>query len=199
MPYYIRVLSPNSDVVASSVLRKALADGGVRASISGDAEDGAWEELVVADPSGNNVCTIEHTEAEGAGREEIDEFLEEIADCQPASAAAWLARYLLTIRSIYAIQILAGTYKNDGWTIVGTLKDAIFGTAGGIMQADNEGFSNEDGYHILWQFDDDVTGDWWMAVMDNGRWRHFKMELGDHGQREAFFRGEVPNGVETVG
>ena len=199
MAYYIRVLSPKSDIVASSVLRKALADGGVRASIAGDAEDGTWDELVVADSSGSKVCTIEHTATEAEGREEIDEFLEEIADCQPVSAATWLAGYLLTIRSIYAIQILAGTYKNDGWTIVGTLKDAIFGMAGGIMQADNEGFSNEDGHHILWQFDDEVTGDWWMAVMDNGRWRGFKMELGDRDQREAFFRGEVPTGVETVG
>ena len=199
MTYYIRVLSPKSDVVAASVLRKALADGGVHASIAGDAEDGAWDELVVADFSGGKVCTIEHTATEAEGREEIDEFLEEIADCQPASAATWLAAYLLTIRSIYAIQILAGTYKNDGWTIVGALKDAIFGTAGGIMQADNEGFSNEDGYHILWQFDDDVTRRLVDGCLDNGRWRRFKMELGDHDQREAFFRGEVPNGVEPVG
>ena len=61
---------------------------------------------------------------------------------------------------------MPGTYKNDGWTIVRLhFKDALFGTAGGIMQADNEGFSNEDGYHILWQFDDDVTGDWWLRVL----------------------------------
>lgn len=200
MAYYIRVLSRKSDSVAPSVLRKALADAGLQAAIAGDAENGAWDELVVSDPDESDICLVEHNavEADGLGREEIDEFLEEIADCRPESAAAWLASYLRSVRSIYAIQVLGGAYKNNGWEIVGSLKNAIFGAVDGIIQADYEGFTNEDGYHILWQFAEDVTGDWWMAILDNGRWRTFCMDLGDADHRAAFLRGEVPTGVKTA-
>lgn len=199
MAYYIRVLSPNSARVPLSVLRKSLADARLQAVISADSEEAAWEELVVSYPDGGEICVIERNEvaATGLGREEIDEFLEEIADCQPPSAAAWLATYLLSVHEIYALQILHGTYKNNGWEIVGLLKSTIMGTAGGIIQADNEGFTNEDGYHVLWQFAEDAADAWWMAVLDKGRWRRFQMDLGNRDHRAAFFRGEAPAGVET--
>ena len=60
------------------------------------------------------------------------------------------------------------------------------------------GFSNEDGYHVLWQFSDDVDGDWWMAVLQDGAWQRFKMDLGNESQRLAFKKGEVPDGVERA-
>ena len=67
---------------------------------------------------------------------------------------------------------------------------------GGIIQADNEGFSNEDGYHILWQFADDVSGNWNMAVKNFfGNWTNFTMNLGDQRQREEFWKGSVPKGA----
>jgi hypothetical protein len=65
-----------------------------------------------------------------------------------------------------------------------------------IVQADGEGFTNEDGYHIIWDFSDQVTGPWWMAVLVNGRWVPFKMDLANRGHREAFLAGRVPAGVE---
>jgi hypothetical protein len=40
-----------------------------------------------------------------------------------------------------------------------------------IIQADGEGFTNEDGYHIVWQFSDSVSGPWNMGVLQDGVWR----------------------------
>jgi hypothetical protein len=82
-----------------------------------------------------------------------------------------------------------------GYYILGAVKDSIFKQAGGILQADIEGFSNEAGYHILWQFEDSVKGPWWMGVLQDGEWVHFKMGLGNQKHRAAFLRGEVPQGV----
>ena len=39
-------------------------------------------------------------------------------------------------------------------------------TLGGILKADGEGFSNEDGYPILWRFPEDAASAWIMAVLD---------------------------------
>jgi len=41
-----------------------------------------------------------------------------------------------------------------------------------------------------------VSGPWWMAVLRDGAWVRFQMELGDARQREAFRAGRVPDGVK---
>src|SRR5512135_3082541 len=61
-----------------------------------------------------------------------------------------------------------------------------------IIQADGEGFTNEEGYHIVWQFADHVSGPWKMGVLQDGVWQHFTMDLGDPDHRSAFLRGAVP-------
>jgi hypothetical protein len=75
------------------------------------------------------------------------------------------------------------------------VRGAIQESAGGIVQADGEGFSNEEGFHVLWQFSDGVKGPWWMAVLRDGEWITFQMQLGNRKHREAFLRGEIPAGV----
>lgn len=42
--------------------------------------------------------------------------------------------------------------RDDGWDALDAVKNRIWSFAPSILQADNEGFSNEDGYHVLWQF-----------------------------------------------
>jgi hypothetical protein len=37
-----------------------------------------------------------------------------------------------------------------------------------------------------------------MAVLQDGTWHQFQMDLGDPDQREAFFRGEVPPDAASV-
>jgi hypothetical protein len=104
-----------------------------------------------------------------------------------------LLNYFPGVRCIYAFQVLSGTYQRNGWEILGAVKNRIWSAAPSILQADNEGFSNEEGYHILWQFSDSVEGDWWMAVLHDGQWNPFRMDLGNRNQRESFFRGQIPN------
>ena len=79
------------------------------------------------------------------------------------------------------------------------MQTAIWHKASGILQADGEGFSNEEGYTILWQFSEDVEGPWSFGVLSpKARWVHFEMELGSDENREAFFRGEVPIGAKLI-
>ena len=143
---------------------------------------------------------IERNEvSEGSlAQDEIREFEVEVADCLPRSGAQWLQIYLGSVKAIYAIQVLDTVYTDNGWEIFESLKAAFWNDAGGIFQADLEGFSNEEGYIILWQFSDDVTGDWWMAVMENGNWQKFKMDLGNMTHRLAFQAGQIPEGVERA-
>ena len=198
MGYYVRILTPESNPASPALVQKAAQAHG--AIVTGDVSVKEWEHLVVANSANQEVCAIERNviSAGSLGEEEIVEFQDEAAGCLPGSAAIWLESYLRSVRTIYAFQVLSGTYSENGWEIFGSVKEAVHSSVGGIMQADNEGFSNEEGYHILWQFSDDVSGDWWMAVLKDGRWEKFKMDLSNRTHRTAFMAGDIPNGVERT-
>jgi hypothetical protein len=202
MGYYIRVLSQADTVPPISRLRASLE----RAKLAGTltvvaGTDAAWKQLVLRHEDGPDIALIERNDRLSGDlvAAEIDEFLEEIAERKPASAAAWLADYLPKVQTIYALQSLSGTDVKNGWDILGKVKDAIHSSGGGIMQADGEGFSDTDGFHILWQFSDSVKGKWWMGVLQDDGFVHFQMDLANKKHRQAFLRGEVPEGVELAG
>ena len=200
MGYYIRVLSQNATTVPRSHLAAALEKLGAPVALTGDSSEQGWRQLVLSHVDGKDIAVVE-CDLVGTGsvaEEEIDEFVDEISDARPASAADWVRSYLRNVQAIYAIQVLSGAYDGRGWDAIDAIKNALMAMAGGIIQADNEGFTNEDGYHILWQFSDDVTGPWWMAVLKDGKWRRFEMDLGNPDHRAAFLAGEVPTGVETI-
>ena len=135
---------------------------------------------------------------ESLGYQEVAEFMEEAQDCEPATGAAWLRSYLPTVRTIYSLQVLSGASREKGSDILGAAQTAIWNLGGGILQADLEGFSNEDGYHIVWQFSKKVDGHWWMAVLEDGRWVSFEMDLGNADHRAAFRSGCVPDGAKLA-
>lgn len=99
---------------------------------------------------------------------------------------------------IYAFRLLSGTDVNDGWSRLHSVYNAVWQAAGGILQSDGEGFSNEAGYTILWQFSEAATGSWNVGVLSDGRWVNFEIDLGNSEHREAFLQGKVPAGVRLL-
>lgn len=198
MAYYLRLFSPNSSCVPWQGLQAAIAAIAPGASLTLDAgvEEG-WEQLTLVHPDGDELAVVERNPVAAGllAAEELDEFRDEVDACSPASAAEWLRSYFDRVRTIYAFQVLASIDSEGGWDLLDGLKHAIQECVGGIFQADGEGFENEEGCHILWQFSDDAAGPCSMGVLRNGRWVCFEMDLGDHQHRQAFFRGEVPPGV----
>ena len=196
MPYYVRVLGIRDAPVAVDQLRHAVVSEGLAADF--ELESGAmdtWSEILIKLPGGDPIAVLERNPvAPGElAEEEIQEFLEEIEDARPSSAVRWLAAYLPRIKVIYAFQVLSTVDQGDGWSILEAVRTAVWSVCGGIIQADAEGFSNEEGDHILWQFCEDVSGPSSMAVLNaDGSWSQFEMELGDPAQRAAFLAGRVP-------
>jgi hypothetical protein len=202
MGYYTRVLTPTARGVSVEELRAILKAEALKASL--EVEDGPandWTGLVLAHQSGPEIAVIDRSPVGPGtlGKEEIEEFLEEIADCKPLSAAKWLSDYLPKVNTVYAFQWLHGTKVENGWEILRSLMIGLHKSVGGVLQADGEGFSDdEQGDHILWQFSEDVKGPWRMAVLRNGKWVRFEMQLGNQKHRDAFLRGEIPAGVRVL-
>ena len=197
MPYYLRVLSTSDRTVPASKLAASLA--GATLTVESGTDD-QWDELMLAQASGQEIAVIErNVVTDGSmAAEELEEFIEDLEDAEPASGADWLRGFLPRIKAIHAFQILSGFDEETGWAAIGELKTRLWNELGGILQADGEGFTNEAGYQVVWQFSDRASGPWWMGVLEDGAWRHFEMELGDKTQREAFLRGEVPAGARLA-
>ncbi len=196
MAYYIRVLGLQDSDIHLDDLTVELKTAGLKAvfQLGESCEPRKWSMLEVRADHGAKLAQIERNRvAPGKlAQQELDEFRQIIRAHQPLSAVQWLDNYFGRITVVYAFRVLDAALLEDNFEIVSTLKTAIWARTGGLLQNDLEGFSNNHGDHILWQFPDDVTGDKYCAVLENGVWVRFRMDLADPFQRMAFWAGEVP-------
>jgi hypothetical protein len=201
MGYYTRVLSKDEEFPPLDELAQFIRAEHPQFKLtleSGTVEE--WESLLLSGMDGVEVAVIERNPVfDGSvGQDEIADFIEEIQDCKPNSGVQWLEDYLASVKTIYAFQHLQGSETADGGNALHALRSKLWERGDAILQADNEGFTNEEGYHIVWQFSDSVSGAWNMGVLQDGVWRHFSMDLGDPDHRAAFMRGSVPDDMTSA-
>jgi hypothetical protein len=201
LAYYTRVLAKDEAFPPFDELARLIRDTHPDYKLAvenGDEEE--WETLLLVGNDEVEVAVIERNPVSdgSTGQDEIADFLEEIQDCKPASGVYWLAEYLAEVKTVYAFQHLQGAETEEGSNALHALRSALWERGDAIIQADGEGFTNEEGYHIVWLFSDSVSGPWNMGVFQDGTWHHFKMDLGDPDHRAAFMNGEVPDDLTAV-
>lgn len=201
MGYHTRVLSKDEEFPPFEELAQFIRTEHpeYKLVIEDESEQG-WETLLLSGHDEVEVAVIEREPVgDGStGQDEIADFVEDIRDCKPESGVEWLEEYLRSVKTIYAFQHLQGAETEEGGAALHALRSALWERGDAIIQADGEGFTNEDGYHIVWQFSDSVSGPWKMAIFQDGLWHHFTMDLGDPDHREAFLNGEVPADITSV-
>jgi hypothetical protein len=146
MAYYIRILGTKLSNIPVQELQEVARPAVLEpAESSGDT----WEELILRHEAGQDIAIIERNPVVlgGLGAEELQEFLAEVPHYRPNSAVGWLQSYLPTVKVIYAFQLLNGTDVDHGWTVLHRLFDVVRSYAGGIVQADGEGFSKRSGLY----------------------------------------------------
>jgi hypothetical protein len=201
MGYYTRVLSKDEEFPSFEELAQLISAQHPEFKLSiEDGEEEAWETLLLSGTDEVEVALIERNPVfDGStGQDEIADFLEDLQQCKPESGVAWLEAYLAEVKTIYAFQHLQGSETEEGGNALHALRSALWERGDAIIQANNEGFTNEDGYHIVWQFSDSVSGPWNMGVLQDDVWRHFTMDLGDPDHRAAFLEGDVPDDLTEI-
>ncbi|MGD0893103.1 MAG: hypothetical protein ABR923_16395 [Terracidiphilus sp.] len=201
MPYYTRVLSKDEEFPTFEELAQLVRSGhpDYRLTIeSGDEEE--WESLLLSSIDEVEVAVLERNPVfDGSvGQDEIADFIEDLRDCKPETGVQWLTEFLSQVKTIYAFHHLQGAEMEEGGNVLHALRAALWERGDAIIQADGEGFTNEEGFHIVWQFSDHVSGPWNMGVLQDGAWHHFKMDLGDPDHRAAFLAGEVPEDLSAI-
>lgn len=202
MGYYIRILAEDDIEIPVQDLRVVLKNQGSDKLLKVEqGSEAHWSELSLRHRDEIEIALIERnpTLPGELGAEEIEKFLGELTEARPRSAAEWRRKELPKVKVIYAFQILGGADSNRGWDAIHVLFAELRTKCNGFSQADGEGFSNQDGSQIVWQFSDHVQGDCQMAVLDSqGSWKTFRMDLGNAEQRAAFLEGKVPVGVQPL-
>ncbi len=201
VPYYTRVISKDEEFPPFDELAQWLRSEhpGYRLTLEEGTEE-EWESLLLSSDDEIEVAVLERNPVyDGSiGQDEIADFLLDIEDCKPASGVAWLTEFLESAKTIYAFQHLQGSELVEGGNALHALRAHLWERGDAIIQADNEGFTNEEGFHIVWQFSDSVSGPWNMGVLQDGVWLHFRMDLGDPGHRAAFLNGEMPADMSVL-
>jgi hypothetical protein len=195
--YYTRVFSKNEESPPFVELAQWIRAEHPEYKLTvEDGEEEEWEALLLSGNDGVEVALLERIPV--FDQHDVSEFIEDIEDCKPESGIAWLKDYLASVKTIYAFQHLQGADTEEGGNVLHALRSSLWERGDAILQADNEGFTNEDGYHIVWQFSDSVSGAWNMGVLQDGTWSHFKMDLGDPDHRAAFLNGEMPSDLSVI-
>src|SRR5579863_8273626 len=198
MGYRIRILGNNLTPISLNQIRMTAEPAIIEAD---EGVEDEWQALILKHAWGVPIAFIEKNPVrEGElGGEELKEFVVEVSYYKPDSAAAWLKEYLPNVKVIYSFQLLSGTDVENGFELMHRVYGVVWSSAGGILQADQEGFTNEMGHTILWQFGDHVTGEWNAGILGNdGRWTNFEMDLGNEEQRTDFLEGKVPTGARLL-
>jgi hypothetical protein len=196
MASHIRVLAESDQKPSLAELRTVLGPQ-VEVTVE-DGDEQHWSQLVLRHQDGQEIALIERDPVEQGelGTQEIEELITQIDEARASRNAEWLKHYFSHVKVVYAMQPLSGTEVKDGMSAVLRAQAYLWKKFGGILQADNEGFSNREGYHVLWQFNGRQQGELEAAVMnDDGQWTQFVMDMGDPEQVAAFQRGEVPAGA----
>ncbi|HEY6557928.1 MAG TPA: hypothetical protein VI072_11675 [Polyangiaceae bacterium] len=199
MAYFIRVLGKDAHAVPLHVLCEALAGNDLPFELRlADGQEKSWLALSLCSRNRKSVARIRRIPMPDPPRSapELRVLLETLVGEEPASAAEWLSEYLCAVRVIYELEVLPTIDEVSGWGALHVVQGAIWEWAGGILHSDGEGFTNENGYFILWRFHDDAHGLGNMAVLCDGDWIEFEMDLGNPEQRAAFLEGRVPDGAQ---
>jgi hypothetical protein len=197
LAYYTRVLSKDEGFPPFDELAQWIRTEhpGYKLTLEEGVEE-EWESLLLSGDDDVEVALIERIPV--FDPDEMGDFIEDLEDCKPESGVAWLTEYLAEVKTVYAFLHLQGAETEEGSNTLHALRSHLWERGDAIIQADAEGFTNEDGYHIVWQFSDSVSGPWNMGVFQDGTWYHFKMDLGDPDHRAAFLNGEVPEDLSAI-
>lgn len=196
MGYDLRLLTKSSSLVPLSGL-ESVADGLRFEILDGRRTD--WSQLLVTNTRGDEICILERASPRTTARELVWLF-DDLVDRQPQSAAVWAAAYLRATRAVYGCNLLSfgfsPAYAGVPSKLLWTIQELV---GGGILHVEGQGYANEDGFQITWEFSDKVKGSRQVAVLDaGGRWHEFEIDLGEGDQCDAFKSGLSPFGAEFL-
>lgn len=198
MGQIVRILTKDEKYIPLSEIRNYLYLKNLKCSLKLEyGTEAEWKEVSVQCEN-VEIFFIERDNIndDAIAKKELKDFKKILKKATPASAAEWLQDYLEDVEVVYAIEIFPEIADYSGFEVLSSVQNFIFKQlSSAIIQSNNEGFTNEDGFHILWQFTSkDIHGKCYSAILDrSGSWVPFILDLSNEDQILDFQDGIVPN------
>ena len=192
-------------------LQTAFIDG----EIESDEEDypGSWPSLTLFLDNGEPVVEIEkYRVADQAFQDAIQDtvraLLDDKAPVKPASAVKWLCQFMTRVKVLYEFRPMQAVKTEEGWQIFNEVWTNLHKQLPGIVHLEDEGFTNEDGAQITWEYPDEGgehadaaltasenTGELKVAVLNPAgqEWIEYTLSLANQEQRLQFMAGKAPD------
>ncbi len=190
MSYHVRLLTPSLKVVPFTDLMLDVESVKLASGMSD-----AWEKIEISNPEGRIISILERCEVTNGSAAEatISELKRSVERSFPVSAREWIKQYLSRVKMIYSFELLTDNITQDSWPVLGRVQNLLKDSLKGIIQADNEGYYNENGDYILWQMYEGANGTIPAAVLnENGEWLKFELKLNNEQAVEQFKQGVIP-------
>ncbi|OGS47410.1 MAG: hypothetical protein A3K66_06445 [Euryarchaeota archaeon RBG_16_67_27] len=146
MPYWLRVFCRTSVGPAPGEVLEALSSSKLPAQVDPEADvdlaDPDWEQLLLVVSKEGGPLVVDR-DVRGRGSfvdDEVDEFLERIADLPRSKAKTAVQAHLKTTKQVYALQVPTTSMDSEGWAIAHAVLRFLVSRCEGIAQADGEGF-----------------------------------------------------------
>ncbi len=203
MGYLIRILGKEDPDLHINELVDALKGEGLSAELHFDLEEKPenWTIIDVFDTEARHIAQVQRNAVtkKSEASAEISILKKNIQKCKPTSAIKWIEDFFSKTKVMYLVFLLEDALEDNNPEIINCIKATLRDRTKGIIQADDEGFSNEEGFFILWQFNEDIVGELDCAVLDaDGNWETFTMDLADAIQRVEFKSGQVPLNAKPI-
>lgn len=182
-----------------------MQQGMIDGEIESDAEitPGDWREMTLYLDEGEAVVDVLKLTA---GSPQFDEAIEETvrglldapSPIKPEKAVRWLCQYMKKVQVIYNFTPLGALDSELGWELFDTVWSRVKKEIPGIVYCQGEGFTNESGAQITYEFTSGLSGYVKAAVLaddseeGSDRWQEFLLDLASPEQKEAFEEGRVP-------
>ncbi len=182
-------------------LQTALIDG----SIESEEEDypGSWTTLTLFLTDDQPVVEIEKfcLETGNLGdkiQDTVRELLDDKNHVRPVSAVKWLCQFMSRVKVIYEFRPMLAIQTDEGWELFNEVWTNLRESLSGIVHLDDEGFTNEDGAQITWEYPGEETGDLKVAVLNEKgeAWIEYTINLANQEQKELFMAGKAPDNTK---
>jgi hypothetical protein len=143
MGYYLRVFCTSEKLPAlRDVFGWSASEGIELQAPSADLDARDWDQAEIIYKADKQPFVAERNTDELL-REEVEEFIEFLEDVDDSPERDRVINHLRQSRAVVATQLL-GDIDDDGYTAVGTFLSFFADHAGGLIQADGEGFYEGD-------------------------------------------------------
>ncbi|MCB9480789.1 MAG: hypothetical protein H6681_05090 [Desulfobacteraceae bacterium] len=201
MNYQTRLFCQTQKLLTSDILRSGLGSEALAQNLLFETEKTDTHNQIIVKKNKLELIIIiellpEKKEEDNIKLKSIIEYSEKKL---PQKNMKWVKKYISKTKVFYEFIPLSQFESEEDWEILSIIQTEAWVNSRGIFQYIDEGFTNESGDLVLWDYPFSITGKRIAAVKDfTGRWKTFEMDLESINQRKSFFEGKVPKNSKLI-